>query len=53
MQLKNSDAVIKGSQNISEEIEKHIVEKQIAILDFQSPEDYGEAYSKFYLTEVL
>jgi len=51
--IENSDAVIKGSQNISEEIEKHIVEKQIAILEFQSPEDYNEAYSKFYLTEVL
>ncbi|MCF6346803.1 MAG: glycogen/starch synthase [Flavobacteriaceae bacterium] len=51
--IENSDAVIKGSENIPDEIEKHIDEKQIPVLEFQSPEDYKEAYSNFYLTEVL
>jgi len=51
--IENSDAVIKGSENISEEIEKHIGENQIPVLEFQAAEDYKEAYSNFYLTKVL
>ena len=47
--LENSDAVIKGSENIPEEIEKFILDNQIPVLDFESAEDY----SNFYLTEVL
>jgi len=51
--IENSDAVIKGSENIPEEIEKHIADNQIPVLEYQSVEDYGEAYSNFYLTKVL
>ncbi|MGB5361680.1 MAG: glycogen/starch synthase, partial [Aureibaculum sp.] len=51
--IENSDAVIKGSENLPKEIETHIKEKQIPVLEFQSSEDYSEAYSNFYLTEVL
>lgn len=51
--IENSDAVIKGSENIPEEIEKQIDENQIPVLEFQAAEDYKEAYSNFYLTEVL
>ena len=47
--IENSDAVIKGSENIPEEIENFIIENTIPVLDFQSAEDY----SNFYLTEVL
>jgi len=47
--IENSDAVIKGSENIPEEIENFIVENTIPVLDFQTAEDY----SNFYLTEVL
>ncbi|HHC78985.1 MAG TPA: glycogen synthase [Flavobacteriia bacterium] len=51
--IENSDAVIKGSEHLSEEIEKYIQENKIPVLAFQSEEDYNEAYSNFYLTEVL
>jgi starch synthase len=51
--IENSDAVIKGSENIPEELENHIKEKQVPVLEFQSSEDYSETYSNFYLTEVL
>lgn len=51
--IENSDAVIKGSENLPEEIENHIKEKQVPVLEFQSSEDYSETYSNFYLTEVL
>ncbi len=51
--IENSDAVIKGSEHLSEEIEKFIQENKIPVLAFQSAEDYNEAYSNFYLTEVL
>ncbi len=51
--IENSDAVIKGSENIPEEIEQHIGKNKIPVLEFQSAEDYKEAYSNFYLTKVL
>ena len=47
--IENSDAVIKGSENIPKEIENFIIDNNIPVLDFQSAEDY----SNFYLTEVL
>jgi starch synthase len=47
--IENSDAVIKGSENIPTEIENFIIDNNIPVLDFQSAEDY----SHFYLTEVL
>jgi starch synthase len=47
--IENSDAVIKGSENIPEDIENFILDNNIPVLDFNSTEDY----SNFYLTEVL
>jgi len=47
--IENSDAIIKGSQNIPEELESFILDNNIPVLDFNSTEDY----SNFYLTEVL
>ena len=51
--IENSDAVIKGSEDLPSEVLDHIVSKDIPVLDFQSAEDYAETYSNFYLTEVL
>ena len=51
--IENSDAVIKGSENLPKEIEDHITENKVSVLDFQSADNYTEAYSNFYLTEVL
>lgn len=51
--IENSNAIIKGSEKISDEIEKYISDIQIPVLDYQSEEDYKEKYSNFYLTKVL
>lgn len=51
--IENSDAVIRGSEGLPEEVESHITATNVTVLDFQSPEDYAEAYANFYLTEVL
>lgn len=47
-----SDAVIKGSEKINTDVEKHIKKTGKPMLDFQSPENYIEAYHDFY-DEVL
>ena len=51
--IENSDAVIKGSEELSDEIENHIKTTQTPALDFQPFDNFTEAYSNFYLTEVL
>ncbi|MCB0459136.1 MAG: glycogen/starch synthase [Flavobacteriaceae bacterium] len=51
--IENSDAVIKGSKDLSQEIEDHIIKTNTPVLNFLNSEDYSEAYSNFYLTEVL
>ncbi len=51
--IENSDAVIFGSEDLSEEITSHISNFNIPVLDFQSLDNFTEAYSNFYLNEVL
>jgi starch synthase len=51
--IENSDAVIKGSENLSEEISTLIDNLDIPVLDFQPLEGFTEAYSDFYLNKVL
>ncbi len=51
--IENSDAVIKGSEELSDEIETHIKTTETPALDFQPFDNFTEAYSNFYLTEVL
>ena len=51
--IENSDAVIKGSEKISEEIENYLKDNKLPVLEYQPIEDYVEAYSDFYLTKVL
>lgn len=46
--FKYSDAVIKGSQNLSEDMEKQIDSLDIPVLDYQDPEKYIDTYSVFY-----
>jgi starch synthase len=51
--IENSDAVIKGSQDLKEEIGSLIDNLDIPVLDYQPLESFTEAYSDFYLNEVL
>ena len=54
--LNASDAIIKASETINPELEQHYNESSKPKLDYQSPESYVGAYSKFYdeiLEEVL
>ena len=51
--IENSDAVIKGSESIPEEITEFINQKNIPMLENQSGEELTDIYSNFYLTEVL
>ena len=50
--MNASDAVIKASENINKELDSHFTEMSKPTLDYQSPEDYVEAYSDFY-DEIL
>ena len=51
--IENSDAVIKGSEDLSDEVIKHIETTNTPALDFHPIDNFTEAYSNFYLTEVL
>ncbi|MFP4620084.1 MAG: glycogen/starch synthase [Bacteroidales bacterium] len=48
MTIDNSDAVIKGSQQINEKIEKYIQSLDMPILDYQPEDKYIDAYSELY-----
>ncbi len=51
--VENSDAIIKGSESISDDVLEAIEKIKKPTLEFQSIENYNEAYTNFYLTEVL
>lgn len=51
--IENSDAVIKGSEVLPDEIEAFIEETNAKVLDFQSEETLTEAYLEFYKENVL
>ncbi|MDE1205292.1 MULTISPECIES: glycogen/starch synthase [Tenacibaculum] len=51
--IENSDAIIKGSEVLPEEIETFIEESNVKVLDFQSEETLTEAYLEFYKENVL
>ncbi|CAM1351870.1 glycogen/starch synthase [Tenacibaculum crassostreae] len=51
--IENSDAVIKGSEVLSGEIESFIEQTNTKVLDFQSEETLTEAYLEFYKENVL
>lgn len=46
--LSNCDGVIRGSRKFNPEIEKILKGLKIPVLEFQSEEDYIDAYSVFY-----
>ena len=51
--IENSDAVIMGAENLSDEISEMIHNLDIPVLEYQPIEGFTEAYSDFYLNKVL
>ena len=51
--IENSDAVIKGTEMLDEELNALLEQLDIPVLDYQPLEDFTEAYSDFYLNKVL
>jgi len=51
--IKNSDAVIIGSENIPEELENYLKNLDKPVLKFHNKEEFSEAYLDFYTTKVL
>lgn len=48
-----SDALIKGSQEIPEELETYLKESNKPVLEYYSLEEFAEPYSEFYNSKVL
>jgi starch synthase len=51
--IENSDAVIKGSEQLSTEINEFLKTTKKPVLDYFPVEDFENAYTDFYLTQVL
>ncbi len=51
--IENSDAIIKGSESISDDLTNFIVDKNIPVLEYQTEETLTEAYLEFYANEIL
>ncbi|WP_194851490.1 glycogen/starch synthase [Nonlabens antarcticus] len=48
-----SDGIIKGSESLDSELESFIDEQDKPVLEYQSPEDFADAYEGFYLSDIL
>ena len=48
-----SDAIIIGSENMTEELDTYIRASNKPILEYKSKDEFGEAYTAFFNTEVL
>ena len=48
-----SDALIVGSENIPEELQDYLKNCEKPVLDYQHPDEFAEAYTAFYNTQVL
>jgi starch synthase len=51
--IENSDAVISGSEDNSEELLSYASSLNIPVLDYQPLDNFEDAYLNFYQTEVL
>jgi starch synthase len=51
--IENSDAVIMGSESISDDLMNFILEKDKPFLEYQTEETLTEAYLEFYVNETL
>ena len=48
-----SDGIIKGSQELPDELEDYLANCKKPVLDYQYPEAFTEAYTDFYTTKIL
>ena len=51
--IENSDAVIKGSESISDDLNSFIETNNKPVLEYQTEENLTEVYLNFYANEVL
>lgn len=51
--IDNSDAVIKGSEELPKELNDYIDESSKPVLEYHSIEDFADPYTEFYNTQVL
>ncbi len=51
--IENSDAIVKGSESLSDELESFITNSDVKVLEFQSEEILTESYLEFYKENVL
>ena len=50
--IDHSDALVVGSQEIPEELEKYLKDSNKPVLDYKNKDEFGEAYIQFYTTEI-
>ena len=48
-----SDALIIGSEDITDELDGYLRASNKPILEYKSKDEFGEAYTEFFNTEVL
>ena len=51
--IKNSDAVIVGSEEIPQELEDYLKDLDIPVLKYHNMDDFSHAYLDFYNSKVL
>lgn len=51
--INNSDALIKGSENLPDELNKHLEASGKPVLDYYSLEEFSDPYTEFYNSKVL
>ncbi|MFP4844778.1 glycogen/starch synthase [Winogradskyella sp. PE311] len=51
--IENSDAIIRGSEDLPEDLDKYINDLTKPVLDFHSIEEFADPYTDFYTNTVL
>ena len=51
--IDNSDAVIRGSEELPEALDSYINDLEKPVLDFHSIEEFADPYTEFYKEAVL
>lgn len=51
--IDNSDAIIKGSQELPKDLDEYIDAASKPVLDYHSIEEFADPYTEFYTTQVL
>ena len=51
--VDHSDALIIGSETIPEDLQDYLKDCEKPVLEYQSPDEFAEAYTEFYNTQVL